>query len=79
MRITVHLPDEMAEAVKEAATRENESVSSLMAKAFQEYLVKTRRRYYGGLALKNASPKNVTADAIEVLHQSRKEHARRRI
>ncbi|MBC8044442.1 MAG: ribbon-helix-helix protein, CopG family [Rhizobacter sp.] len=76
MRITVHLPDDIAQSIREAAELENESVSSLMAKAVKDYTAKAKRTYYGKLALKQASPENITADALDALHHSRKEHAK---
>jgi metal-responsive CopG/Arc/MetJ family transcriptional regulator len=78
MRITIHLPDDLADAVKEAANLEQQSVSALTAKAIETYLVATKRRYYGALALKNASPENVTRDVLDVLHNARKENGTHR-
>jgi hypothetical protein len=79
MKITVHLPDNLAAVIKEVAEIENESVTVLTTKAIEKYVKGVRRRYYANRLLKVMSPDKVAPDVVDMLHKGRKDHAKNRI
>ena len=77
MRITVHIPDRLAEEIKTYAGNEKASVSSLAAEALEYYLTEKRKKALGLKVLELAGKGCVTEDADTVLEEGRQDHEHR--
>ena len=75
MRVTVHLPDDLGEALAAAARSDRRSLSSLVAEAVAWYLLERRRRALGERVLQRAGRARLSPDALQALHDGR--HDRR--
>ncbi len=64
MRITVYMPDQLAEDVARAARTERKSVSRFVAEAVRWYLAERRRRALGLRVLERAGQARVSPSAI---------------
>lgn len=71
MRITVHIPDALGPKLKQAAINEGVSISTLTAKAVEEYL-KQRRKKAAGIRLLNLIRQgSVAPDAWDEIEKGR--------
>ena len=77
MRITVHIPDRLAEEIKTFAGNEKASVSSLAAEALEYYLTEKRKKALGLKVLELAGKDCVTKDAEKVIEEGRQEDEHR--
>ena len=73
MRLTVHLPDDLARLLKQAALNEGRSMSALTAEALAFYLQERRRRALGLRVLERAGKARVDPKALEALEEGRRE------
>jgi predicted transcriptional regulator len=73
MRLTVHLPDDLARLLKQAALNEGKSMSALTAEALALYLRERRRRALGLKVLERAGKAQVDPKALEALEEGRRE------
>ena len=73
MRLTVHLPDNLARLLKQAALNEGKSMSALTAEALDFYLRERRRRALGLKVLERAGRALVDPKALEALEEGRRE------
>ena len=73
MRLTVHLPDDLARLLKQAALNEGKSMSALTAEALDFYLRERRRQALGLKVLERAGKAQVDPKALEVLGEGRRE------
>ncbi len=73
MRLTVHLPDDLARLLKQAALNEGKSMSALTAEALDFYLRERRRRALGLKVLERAGKAQVDPKALEALEEGRRE------
>ncbi|WP_117236633.1 ribbon-helix-helix protein, CopG family [Thermus sediminis] len=73
MRLTVHLPDDLARLLKQAALNEGKSMSALTAEALALYLQERRRRALGLKVLERAGKARVDPGALEALEEGRRE------
>jgi antitoxin VapB len=73
MRLTVHLPDDLARLLKQAALNEGKSMSALTAEALDFYLRERRRRALGLKVLERAGKAPVDPKALEALEEGRRE------
>ncbi|MBI4320255.1 MAG: ribbon-helix-helix protein, CopG family [Chloroflexi bacterium] len=76
MRITVHVPDEIAKEVQRLAANEQRSVSSVVAQSVEFFIKERNRRRLGRKVLDLAGKTGVTADALEQLHLGREDLGR---
>jgi hypothetical protein len=65
MSLTVHLPDDLARLLKQAALNEGKSMSALTAEALDFYLRERRRRALGLKVLERAGKAQVDPKALE--------------
>jgi metal-responsive CopG/Arc/MetJ family transcriptional regulator len=77
VRITVHIPDKLAEEIKTYAGNEKTSVSSLTADALAYYLTEKRKKALGLKVLELAGKGCVTEDADAALEEGRQDHEHR--
>jgi metal-responsive CopG/Arc/MetJ family transcriptional regulator len=73
MRLTVHLPDDLARLLKQTALNEGKSMSALTAEALDFYLRERRRRVLGLKVLERAGKAPVDPKALEALEEGRRE------
>ena len=73
MRLTVHLPDDLARLLKQAALNEGKSMSALTAEALALYLRERRRRALGLKVLERAGKAPVDPKALGALEEGRRE------
>jgi len=73
MRLTVHLPDDLARLLKQTAENEGKSMSALTAEALALYLRERRRRALGLKVLERAGKAPVDPKALEALEEGRRE------
>ena len=73
MRITVHIPDSLAEEAKAFAGNERSSVSSLMAQALEHFLMERRKKALGRKVLGLVGKGCVSDRALCQLHDDRRE------
>ncbi len=71
MRITVHLPDKLAEEIKRYAKDEGVSVSRFVAKSLEEYIREGRKKKHAERILMMARENLVSDDALEELERGR--------
>ncbi len=71
MRITVHIPDSLAEKAKAFAGSERSSVSSLMAQALEHFLLERRKKALGRKVLDLVGKGCVSNRALRQLHHDR--------
>jgi len=64
MRLTVHLPDDLARLLKQTALNEGKSMSALTAEALALYLRERRRRALGFKVLERAGKAQVDPKAL---------------
>jgi len=69
MRLTVHLPDDLARLLKQTALNEGKSMSALTAEALDFYLRERRRRALGLKVLERAGKAQVAPKALEALEE----------
>ena len=73
MRLTVHLPDDLARLLKQTALNEGKSMSALTAEALDFYLRERRRWALGLKVLERAGKARVDPKALEALEEGRRE------
>lgn len=71
MRLTVHLPDELARLLRQAAKNENRSMSAITAEAVALYLQEKKRKALGLAVLNRTGQASVDPRALEVLDEGR--------
>jgi metal-responsive CopG/Arc/MetJ family transcriptional regulator len=71
MRLTVSIPEEVGQALREAAAREGVSVSRLAKDALSSYLRRQQRLEAGSRLLELAGHAHVADDALEQLESGR--------
>ncbi|MCX5873982.1 MAG: hypothetical protein NTY51_12235 [Deltaproteobacteria bacterium] len=71
MRITVHIPDNIAQTLKLAAENEGLSISAMTAKALEVFLKQQRKQQAARRLHSLIGPHAVTPDALESLHRGR--------
>ena len=72
MRVTISLPDKLGENLKRDAAKRGVSVSSLVAKAVERYLIK-QKRSKGEAALALAGKVRVAADVQDMIEEGRRD------
>lgn len=73
MRITVHLPEELAREIKTLAQSEGVSVSRFMAKSLEQYIRENRKRKHAQRILGLAGKAKVSENALELLEKGRRD------
>ncbi|ALJ90766.1 ribbon-helix-helix protein, CopG family [Thermus aquaticus] len=73
MRLTIHLPDDLARLLKQAALNEGKSMSALTAETLDFYFRDRRRRALGLKVLERAGKAQVDPKALEALEEGRRE------
>lgn len=73
MRLTVHLPDDLARLLKQAAENEGKSMSALTAEALEVYLKERRRKALGLEVLRRAGKARVAPEALRLLEEGRRD------
>jgi predicted transcriptional regulator len=76
MRLTVTVPDDIAEAARDLAAEADTSVSALVAEAIAEYVTDVRRRRAAERIQAVMAEAEVAPDAVQVLEQMRRESDR---
>jgi hypothetical protein len=71
MRVTVHIPDSLGPALKQAAQHEGLSLSALTAKALEAYLKDKRKKEAGNRLLELIRPGSISPDVWDELEKSR--------
>ncbi|GAA5335974.1 ribbon-helix-helix protein, CopG family [Thermus hydrothermalis] len=71
MRLTVHLPEDLARLLREAAANEGKSLSALTAEALAYYLQDKRRTALGRKVLERAGRVRPTEEAHRLLEEGR--------
>jgi len=71
MRMTVHIPDNLAPKLREAARTEGVSLSALTAKVLQTYLKQKRKKTAGNRLLGLIHRNSVAPEAWEELDRGR--------
>ena len=71
MRITVHIPNDLAPRLKQTAQNEGISLSALTAKALEHYIKQKRKKAAGGRLLELVRPGSVTPEAWDELEKGR--------
>ncbi|MBW1731916.1 MAG: ribbon-helix-helix protein, CopG family [Deltaproteobacteria bacterium] len=73
MRITVHLPEELAREIRALAQSEGVSVSRFMAKSLEQYIRENRKRKHAQRILELAGKAKVSENALELLEKGRRD------
>ncbi len=73
MRVTVHMPDEIGEDLRATARSRQMSVSALTATAVASYLQRMRKQEIGGRLLDLIDRNVVSADALSLLDEGRRD------
>ena len=68
MRLTVHLPEDLARLLRQAAENEGKSMSALTAEALEAYLKERRRKALGLEVLRRAGKARVAPEAVSYTH-----------
>ena len=76
MRVTVHMPDELAERLRAAAANEKKSVSRLVAEAVAWYLREKRRRALGERVLERIGRSRIAPNIFQTLEEGRRDDRR---
>ena len=71
MRITVHIPDSIANEMKIYADNERKSVSSVVADAVQHYISEKREGYLGTKVLEMAGKTKISNDVHNEIETGR--------
>jgi metal-responsive CopG/Arc/MetJ family transcriptional regulator len=71
MRITTHIPDQIARDAKMMAENEKKSVSSIIAEAVTYYIAEKKKRRLGRKVLEIAGRVRVSPDAHRELEKGR--------
>jgi metal-responsive CopG/Arc/MetJ family transcriptional regulator len=71
MRITTHIPDQIARDAKMMAENEKKSVSSIIAEAVRYYITEKRKRRLGRKVLEMAGKVRVSPDVHRELEKGR--------
>ena len=71
MRITVHIPDNLAESLKMAALNEGLSMSAMTARALTVFLKEKRKQATAKRIYSLIGPTAISEDAIEFLERER--------
>ncbi len=71
MRITVHVPNTLAEDIRRAAASERKSISRFVADAIQWYIREVRKRRSIERVLRIAGSAEVAEDVLEALQNAR--------
>lgn len=77
MRITVHIPDALAEEAKRMASNEKTSVSSFTSQALDFYINEKRKKALGQKVLALAGNIPITNDVNKELDEGRDDDAHR--
>lgn len=73
MRLTVHLPEDLARLLRQAAENEGKSMSALTAEALEAYLKERRRKALGLEVLRRAGQARVAPEALRLLEEGRRD------
>lgn len=73
MRITVHIPDEIASEIQRVAANEQKSVSSVVAQSIEIFIKERKRGQLGKKVLELAGKTAVSADALDKVHEGRED------
>ncbi|MDW8018410.1 MAG: ribbon-helix-helix protein, CopG family [Thermus sp.] len=73
MRLTVHLPEDLARLLREAAAHEGKSLSALTAEALAFYLRERRRAALGRKVLERAGKVPLGEEAFLLLEEGRRD------
>ncbi|RTH28287.1 ribbon-helix-helix protein, CopG family [Thermus scotoductus] len=73
MRLTVHLPEDLARLLRQAAENEGKSMSALTAEALEAYLKERRRKALGLEVLKRAGKARLSPEAYQFLEEGRRD------
>jgi len=73
MRLTVHIPEDLARLLRQAAENEGKSMSALTAEALEAYLKERRRRALGLKVLERAGRSRVAEEAHRLLEEGRRD------
>ncbi len=73
MRITAHIPDDIARDVKTFAENKNQSVSSIVAEAIKHYISEKTKKDLGMKVLALAGKTRVSKDVYEEIDRGRKD------
>ena len=73
MRLTVHIPEDLARRLRQAAENEGKSMSALTAEALEAYLKERRRRALGLKVLERAGRSRVAEEAHRLLEEGRRD------
>lgn len=73
MRVTVHLPDELAREIRALAQSEGVSVSRFMANSLEQYIKENRKRTHAQRVLELAGNAKVANNAPELLEEGRRD------
>ncbi|MBW2022507.1 MAG: ribbon-helix-helix protein, CopG family [Deltaproteobacteria bacterium] len=73
MRITVHLPEELALEIRALAKSEGVSVSRFLAKSMEQYIRENRKRKHAQRILGLAGKAKVCENALELLEKGRRD------
>ncbi|MBW2083003.1 MAG: ribbon-helix-helix protein, CopG family [Deltaproteobacteria bacterium] len=73
MRITVHLPEELALEIRALAKSEGVSVSRFLAKSMEQYIRENRKRKHAQRILELAGKAKVSENALELLEKGRRD------
>ena len=71
MRLTVHIPEDLARLLRQAAENEGKSMSALTAEALEAYL--KERRALGLKVLERAGKGRVAGEAHRLLEEGRRD------
>jgi hypothetical protein len=71
MRITTHVPDQIARDAKIMAENENKSVSSIVSEAIAYYIAEKRKKRLGRKVLEIAGKARVSPDVHKELEKGR--------
>ncbi len=71
MRITTHIPDQIARDAKVMAENENKSVSSIVSEAVTYYIAEKRKKRLGRKVLEIAGKTRVSPDVHKQLEKGR--------
>ncbi len=73
MRLTVHLPEDLARLLRQAAENEGKSMSALTAEALEAYLKERRRKALGLKVLARAGKARLAEEAHRLLEEGRRD------
>lgn len=73
MRLTVHIPEDLARLLRQAAENEGKSMSALTAEALEAYLKERRRKALGLKVLERAGKVRVVEEAHRLLEEGRRD------